>query len=184
MIYLDPGHGGRDPGASGGGVNEKDIALNIAARLDQIIPQETILDRTYDETRPLEARILRANREEADIYLSIHCNAFPTSRPGGTEVWHYPGSEGGQRLAEIMAEDFDDYTPLNDRGAKPADNKRDRDVTPYIRVLAGTTMTAVLAELGFLSNKRDREYLTSGEGQRTTAQSITESLARFYDEGC
>ena len=80
-IYLDPGHGGSDPGASGNGLLEKDVTLAIALKINDILLKEyagaeTRLSRTTDKTVTLQERTDDANSWGADLFVSIHTNAF------------------------------------------------------------------------------------------------------------
>jgi N-acetylmuramoyl-L-alanine amidase len=91
-IVLDPGHGGHDPGAIGvDGLQEKEIALDIAMRLRRILMDELDLDvvmtRDADVFVPLEERTAIANTAKADIFLSIHCNSSRRSRLRGIETF-------------------------------------------------------------------------------------------------
>src|SRR5207245_10121679 len=78
-IVIDPGHGGHDPGAKGKGVDEAELVLDIALRLEQLLRKmadtDVILTRRTDEFVSLQARPAIANREGADLFLSIHANA-------------------------------------------------------------------------------------------------------------
>lgn len=79
-VVLDPGHGGHDPGASGpSGLREKDVTLDIAHRAAPLIARElgisTLLTRDGDDYVALDERTARANAFQADLFLSIHCNA-------------------------------------------------------------------------------------------------------------
>lgn len=80
-IVIDPGHGGRDPGALGRRLKEKDINLDIALRLRkrlrQTLSAEVVLTRERDDYLGLAERPRRANALPADLYLSVHCNAAP-----------------------------------------------------------------------------------------------------------
>lgn len=90
-IVLDPGHGGRDPGARGFAV-EKDVTLGIARRLATLLRQrlkaDVILTRTGDATLPLPARTARANVEGADLFVSIHANASRRREASGVETYY------------------------------------------------------------------------------------------------
>lgn len=82
-VVLDPGHGGHDPGAVGyGGLQEKDVALDVAFRAAPLIAREldidALLTRDGDEYVPLDERVARANAFGADLFISIHCNASPS----------------------------------------------------------------------------------------------------------
>lgn len=91
-VVIDPGHGGRDPGAIGqSGVKEKDIVLNIGLRLQRLIEEnlgmKVIMTRTEDVFVPLESRTMIANRHRADFFVSLHVNAAPGSRAVGVETY-------------------------------------------------------------------------------------------------
>ena len=78
-IVIDPGHGGHDPGAKGEGTTEAELVLDVALRLEKLLAKvpgvEVILTRRTDEFVPLQERTAIANREGADLFLSIHANA-------------------------------------------------------------------------------------------------------------
>jgi N-acetylmuramoyl-L-alanine amidase len=81
-VVLDPGHGGHDPGAVGpGGLQEKDVTLDVAHRAAPILARElgvtTLLTRDGDDFVPLDARTARGNAFGGDLFISIHCNASP-----------------------------------------------------------------------------------------------------------
>ncbi|MBI2087694.1 MAG: N-acetylmuramoyl-L-alanine amidase [Deltaproteobacteria bacterium] len=92
-IVLDPGHGGKDPGAIGvGGVAEKDIVLSLAKKLAKKLKQEmgvkVVLTRQDDTFIPLEDRTAIANAEEADLFVSLHVNASPNANLRGMETYY------------------------------------------------------------------------------------------------
>lgn len=92
IVALDPGHGGEDPGAIGpGGTREKDVVLQIAHRLrDRINRQPNMrayLTRDADFFVPLHVRVQKARRVQADLFISIHADAFFTARPQGASVF-------------------------------------------------------------------------------------------------
>jgi len=92
-IMLDPGHGGKDPGAMGeGGVAEKDVVLAISKRLGRKLAEREQVDvlftRTTDEFVPLEERIARANAAKADLFVSIHANASSNPELQGVETYY------------------------------------------------------------------------------------------------
>ncbi len=92
-IIIDPGHGGRDPGAPGAikGVWEKDVVLDLSKILAQELRKrlncEVILTRTTDKKIPLEERTSIANRERADLFISMHCNAAVNRKIKGIETY-------------------------------------------------------------------------------------------------
>ena len=90
-IVIDAGHGGHDPGAMGKGVTEAELVLDVALRLEALLQKapgiEVILTRRTDEFIPLQERPAIANREGADLFLSIHANASPHSAARGIETY-------------------------------------------------------------------------------------------------
>ena len=92
IVALDPGHGGEDPGAVGpGGTREKDVVLQIAHRLRDRINQQpnmrAYLTRDADFFVPLHIRVQKARRVQADLFISIHADAFFTARPQGASIF-------------------------------------------------------------------------------------------------
>jgi len=90
-IVIDPGHGGYDPGAKGKGVTEAELVLDVALRLEKLLQKaagvEVILTRRTDDFIPLQERTAIANREGADLFLSIHANASPNATARGIETY-------------------------------------------------------------------------------------------------
>jgi N-acetylmuramoyl-L-alanine amidase len=90
-IVIDPGHGGHDPGALGRGVTEAELVLDVALRLETLLEKlpnvEVILTRRTDAFVPLEERTAIANREGADLFLSIHANASSNGQARGIETY-------------------------------------------------------------------------------------------------
>jgi N-acetylmuramoyl-L-alanine amidase len=91
-IVLDPGHGGKDPGAMAHGMKEKDIVLAIAMQLAPILAQElgceVVLTRQDDRFISLEERTAIANTENADLFISLHLNAHPSAAVRGLETYY------------------------------------------------------------------------------------------------
>jgi N-acetylmuramoyl-L-alanine amidase len=90
-IVIDPGHGGNDPGAKAHGVEEAALVLDIALRVEKLLKQQpgmdVILTRRTDEFIPLEERTAIANRQGADLFLSIHANAARRATAKGVETY-------------------------------------------------------------------------------------------------
>jgi N-acetylmuramoyl-L-alanine amidase len=90
-IVIDPGHGGHDPGAQGKSITEAELVLDIALRLEKLLQKvpgtDVILTRRTDEFVPLQERTAIANREGADLFLSIHANASPNAAARGVETF-------------------------------------------------------------------------------------------------
>ncbi|MEK9150107.1 MAG: N-acetylmuramoyl-L-alanine amidase [Candidatus Desantisbacteria bacterium] len=106
-IVIDPGHGGKDPGACGKTLKEKDAVLNIAMRLKAKIEEgsgiEVILTRDDDYYVPLPERTALANYKKADLFVSIHANAAFSKGATGFEVFHL-SAVASDKQAEALAE--------------------------------------------------------------------------------
>ncbi|MGN6715837.1 MAG: N-acetylmuramoyl-L-alanine amidase [Candidatus Binatia bacterium] len=105
-VVLDPGHGGKDPGALGpGGIAEKEIVLSIAkklaVKLKTEMGTEVVLTRKDDRFIPLEDRTLLANSQDADLFISLHVNASPNADARGIETYYLDNTtdEAAIRLA-------------------------------------------------------------------------------------
>ena len=107
-VIVDAGHGGDNLGTSSAdGVNEKDVTLDIAERVRQLIVQrgfEAVMTRTEDETRSLQQRAATANRRHGDIFVSIHLNSLRPSSARGIETYYLGPSDGPEFDAIAAAE--------------------------------------------------------------------------------
>src|SRR5262249_7675135 len=106
-IVLDPGHGGKDPGAVGvDGIAEKDVVLKVAKKLAQKLTRDlgvqVVLTRKDDRFIRLEDRTAIANAEDADLFISLHMNASSSSEARGLETYYLDNTtdEASIRLAE------------------------------------------------------------------------------------
>ena len=109
IVALDPGHGGEDPGAVGpGGTREKDVVLQIAHRLRDRINQQpnmrAFLTRDSDFFVPLGTRVDKARRVQADLFVSLHADAFFTARPQGASVFALSDKGATSSAARWMAD--------------------------------------------------------------------------------
>jgi N-acetylmuramoyl-L-alanine amidase len=89
-IVIDAGHGGHDPGAQGNGIKEAELVLDVALRLSKLVRKqgiEVVMTRDTDVFIPLEERTAIANREGADLFLSIHANAARNTKARGIETY-------------------------------------------------------------------------------------------------
>jgi N-acetylmuramoyl-L-alanine amidase len=121
-VVLDPGHGGRDPGAiSRSGLREKDVNLDVCRRLKELLKRsgvEVIMTRSSDEYISLSRRVDIANRSKADIFISVHSNANPSRRLNGFEVYYL--AAGANNLSRAM--NTARSVPLRMEGAALASN--------------------------------------------------------------
>jgi N-acetylmuramoyl-L-alanine amidase len=117
-IVIDPGHGGRDPGAHGQhGTEEKDITLKVGLKLRDLLRKEpavrVLMTRERDVFVELEDRARFANNNEADLFVSIHVNSHPQRSVRGIEIYHF-GEAKDQRALELAARE--NGTPLGSTG--------------------------------------------------------------------
>lgn len=168
-IFIDPGHGGKDSGAVGNGLMEKNINLQIAKRIDAILKNEytdvtTRLSRTGDQTVSLSERTNAANAWGADYYVSIHVNAG-----GGTgfESFIYNGKVSSKTPAwqKAMHDAIIKQIDLKNRGMKKAN----------FHVLRETKMPAILTENGFIDTRADANKLND--------KNFIEKVARGHVNG-
>ena len=105
-IFLDYGHGGEDPGAIGFGTKEKDITLQIGKRVKYHLErhQQKVIESREDDSNPsLTERSNKANANNVDIAVSLHCNAFTSSSAKGVEIYKYSNGNRETQLAnEIL----------------------------------------------------------------------------------
>ena len=174
-IVIDPGHSGPvEPGACAAGVRECDVVLAIAKLLaEQLYDEghETLLTRTGDiATDGLAFRAELANANEADVFVSLHANSAESPAAHGTEVYHYPGSARGRRLATCLQSRLVAEMGTADRGVKEAN----------FQVLRETDCPAALVEVAFISNEADRRLLTGYVGQLAAAVAVASGLADYF----
>jgi len=112
VVALDPGHGGEDPGATGpGGTREKDVVLQIAQRLRDKLqdiqvngnPVQVYMTRDADFFVPLHVRVQKAQRVQADLFVSLHADAFYTAAPQGASVFALSERGASSAAARWMA---------------------------------------------------------------------------------
>lgn len=114
IVVIDPGHGGKDPGATGpGGTREKDVVLQIARRLKTQIDKErgmkAILTRDSDKFIPLMQRIDIAHKNKADLFISVHADANRNSSVTGSSVYILSETGASSEAARLMAESENAY---------------------------------------------------------------------------
>ena len=175
-IVIDPGHSGpMEPGACAGNIQECDIVLAIAKILAECLwdqGHEVLLTRTGDiETDDLAFRAELANANQADIFVSIHVNGVGNPAAHGTEVYYYPGSVQGQRLAVCIKDRLVAELKTADRGVKDAN----------FQVLRETDCPAALVEIAFLSNEEERRLLMCYVGQLAAATAIAAGIQDYFD---
>ena len=168
-VFLNPGHapdGNPDPGACGCGLRECDVAKSVADLVEHYLVNAgvEVVGNMQDDS--LSAITGAANESDADIFVSIHCNAF-NGNAHGTETCVYPGSVRSQQLGNCIQRQIVDSLDTTDRGLK------DRG---ELYVLKHTDMPAVLVELAFIDNEDDAELLMTRQDDfaRAIARGVTD----------
>ena len=186
IIAIDPGHGGSDSGAIGPtGIMEKSVTLRVSRELKRLLEAEgarVVLTRTGDtevsskgasatSVEELEARCEVANRAHADIFLSIHADAFTNREVKGTTTYYYTkGTERSKRLADSVRTALIDAIGTLDRGTQ----------TSNFYVVKHTDMPAILVEISFISNPDEEKMMNSESGIRKIAQGIADGIADYF----
>jgi len=172
-IFIDPGHGGNDPGAVGPtGLMEKDVNLSIAIRVYQILKGHNIdarLTRSDDRRVELVERVQMANSANADYFVSIHINSATNSSATGTETFAYPYSINGLELAKYIQNNLVNEIGLANRGVKTAN----------FLVLRETKMPAVLVEVAFINNPKEEKLLREQNFIKKAAEGMAKGILEF-----
>jgi N-acetylmuramoyl-L-alanine amidase len=169
VVMIDPGHGGRDPGAVGiGGLREKDITLSISQQVANLLAQEgvqAVLTRSVDRELELATRVQMAERADANLFVSIHANAISMSRPdiNGVETYYY---DTGRSLAQAIHSSVLQSVDMNDRGVRQA----------RFYVLRNTTMPSALVEVGFVTGREDAAHLRNSNFLTRMAGAIASGI--------
>ncbi|PLR78035.1 N-acetylmuramoyl-L-alanine amidase [Bacillus sp. V3-13] len=171
-IIIDPGHGGRDFGATGAaGTNEKELTLKTAKLLYDKLKAagaNVILTRSNDTYKSLKARVKLAHSSGADAFISIHYDSIEDNSVRGMTSFYYHDYQ--KTLAESIHAAAAGQAKIKDRGVRHGD---------YL-VLRENKQTAVLLELGYLSNPSEETLITSGTYQESIASGVFDGLTRYF----
>jgi N-acetylmuramoyl-L-alanine amidase len=190
-IVIDPGHGGKDGGASGTtGTVEKDINLAISQKLRGYIESSgdvCMMTRETDAglydgsgTRWVKSKDLKKRKEiinssKGDIFISIHLNSFPQQQYYGAQVFYQTGNEQSKLLAEcVQGQMVSVLDPDNKRVAKASDT--------YF-ILRNNPMPSIIVECGFLSNSKEEKLLKDEEYQNRVAYAIYTGILKYLEGG-
>ncbi|MEW5761585.1 MAG: N-acetylmuramoyl-L-alanine amidase [Bacillota bacterium] len=184
-VFLDPGHGGSDPGAIGpAGIKEKEVNLAVALECARLLREqgfEVVLSRDADYYLDLYERTEMANREGATIFVSIHANANPDPSKQGTSTYYYAPADdpllapqAGQRarLARCLQDALVASVGRPDLGLYQA----------RFAVLRTAAMPSALVEIAFLSNPEEERLLGEEWFQRQAARGIVQGIINYFGE--
>ncbi len=200
IVVIDPGHGGNDPGADYYGVKEKNVNLAVAKLLNEKLKNEengikTVMTRDKDVFIKIGDRAKIANNINADLFISIHCNALADRSKGlGASVLVMNekqmtnlGLKYDEETRIARLENFDRSLKMSDYVLDELVNTANR--TLFLKgviqnrrdlgVIRETISPSIIVELDFLSNKQSCEFLASKDGQELLATALYNSVIKF-----
>lgn len=170
-VVLDAGHGGSDPGAQRGDIQEKEITLSITQKLKRYLEErglKVVMTRSDDSFVSLEDRAKITNQMHPDAFVSIHINSLETDRDiKGIETYY--NTDQSRALADKVHEQLVEKLGVPDRSVRRA----------RFYVVNHTDRPAILAEVGFISNKDERDKLISSDYQAKIAESVGQGVILY-----
>lgn len=180
-VLIDPGHGGKDVGTSNPrtGTIEKDITLKIGNKVVEELKKyrniEVIITRTDDTFVSLADRNKIEADNNADLFVSIHCNATPDGKSNADGVETFYWSEDGEEsniLAQKVHESITSKLNVRDRGIKREN----------YQVLKNSKSPSILIETGFLTNDEEEKNLLDENYQSQLAKAIANGIVEYIKE--
>ena len=211
-IMIDAGHGGKDPGAVTNGLEEKDVNLRMAKVLGRTLQAqgfEVHYTRTTDKFIPLEERTAMANARNADLFISLHCNAYKDGSAKGLEVYYLNLATDAQAVRVAARENGVSAKKISDmqfilsdlmlnskinesrQMASLVEQETLRTMRPkhqftshgskgaFFYVLTGARMPSILVELGYLTNSAEAEKLNSDAYLETMAKGLAGGVLAY-----
>lgn len=190
VVVIDPGHGGLDEGARSAALKEKEVALDVALRMEECLQREgvtVVLTRRTDVRMRLRERLAIADGFEYPIFVSIHFNQSPFRSASGVEIFYAPrnGSEWmwagffnapesqvnveSRELAGFLGTSLEARTQASHRGI----HRRALFLVQHARG------PAVLVEGGFLSHPQERQRLGRPEYRQVLAEALAEGVVEY-----
>lgn len=184
LVVLDPGHGGRDTGANGSVLHEKDVNLDIALKAGQILAArkfDVAYTRDSDIYLTLSERANIANELNAAVFVSVHCNSADNPSASGTETYYYASLEDPElfmqkdqraKLASLLQKNLIAQLRLADRGVK-----QDR-----FTVIMNTNMPSALVETAFINNPSEEACLMDSSFRNKAATAIADAITEYMND--
>ena len=170
-VVIDAGHGGSDYGAIRNGINEKDITLDVAKRVETLLKKEGYavkMTRTSDVYVSLQGRCDISNAYDPDIFVSIHVNSSVRPEITGIETHYY--HQESMSLAQTLHSSLASNINSKNRGLFKS----------KFYVINHTTAPSILMEIGFISNDGERAQLVSEKRKQDTAKAIAEGVKNYF----
>lgn len=185
VIYLDAGHGGKDPGAYYKDIYEEDINLSITLKLkDKLKELGAIVYLTREgdndlanpnaslrKRSDLGNRAKMINSSDADIYLSIHLNSSTNTSWKGSQVFFDDINKNNEIIAKLFQEEFN----------KNLNGNRNAKEISTLYMYKNITKPGVLLEIGFISNPSDRYLLKKSDYQDKVSNIIANTLIKYFN---
>ena len=182
-VVIDPGHGGKDPGAIGAkGQTEAAAVLAMSQEISKLLTEqgaEVRLTRNADvqvgppncdKPTELQSRIDIGNNWPADLFVSVHCNANASPNPNGTETYHMRGDTGASKsAATFVQKSMIEEVGLKDRGVKEA----------AFYVLKHAKIPSILVETAFISNAAEEALIADPAWQKKMAGAIAHGVEDY-----
>lgn len=174
VVVLDAGHGGNDPGAVRGDVQEKEVTLQIIAKLKKVLESKgarIVLTRSDDTFVSLEDRVKITNTVSPNLFLSVHINSLEsTSNIYGIET--YFQTDQSRPLADRVHSSLVSGLGAPDRSVRKA----------RFYVINHTPIPAILAEVGYITNKAERDRLISSDYQQKVASALARGVMLYLQD--
>lgn len=172
-VVIDAGHGGTDVGATGGGIYEKNITLDVSKRVESILKQrgyQVLMTRPDDKFVSLQDRVTISENYSPNIFVSIHVNSSVRPEITGVETHYY--HQYSMSLAQTVHSAFASEVQSPNRGLFKS----------KFYVINHTTCPAILVEIGFISNANERAQLVSEKRKQATAKSIADGIDNYFKQ--
>ncbi|GAB3792653.1 N-acetylmuramoyl-L-alanine amidase [Virgibacillus kimchii] len=171
-IVIDPGHGGKDPGATAGDINEKDLAAQTADHVAEKLRNEgatVISTRSGDYYVSLDERVRISQDYNTHAFISLHYDAFSVIAVNGVSTYFH--SSADRELAGAIQPSLSSELPLYNRGVMQGN----------YRVLRHNPAPSVILELGFMSNPNDLAVIQTEDYQRRVAEAVADGLKDYLN---
>lgn len=170
VIIIDPGHGGADVGATRENVFEKDLNLDVSKKVYNLLTKsgyKVEMTRTNDTNPTLQERCDFSNERNAVVFVSIHTNASVNEAPNGIETHYY--HDNSVDFANIIQNHLIKETKSANRGT----------IKSMFYVINHTNVPAILVEMGYISNEKERATLQTENRKNQTAKAISDGIIEY-----
>ena len=187
-VYLDPGHGGRDPGAVGPtGLRESDMNLDVCKRIYRILTNldpyeedqyDVHMTRETDDYISLDNRVKLCNMADSDIFVSYHFNASSSPHTKSSwEIFTTKGQNNSDKLATFIGEAHAKQFPQQHQRSDWSDGDLDKEAN--FAVIRGANCPAVLVEGEFISTIHGEQLISDPNNRQKMAEAVAEGIIKY-----